>query len=204
MSKALLLFGGGVDSAALGMWMFKQGIPFDCILFDYQQKAFEGEYHAAMHFMDVWGSHLHIDAIRMWNKIQHPMLLNGVMAQEHSKNVLALRNQAFLTAASIRAIDLGYDSLYIGFHQEPADSQFHDARIEFGLGFQALLHMQGIELKIEMPFANLTKAEYIHHLNPFHLSKTFSCYESQTRKECGICTHCQQKKEYILQSGNVD
>lgn len=204
MNKGLLLFGGGIDSAALGMYLFKHDVAFDCLLFNYQHKSYNGERHAAMHFTNVWGNKLHEQSINLWSVMNHPMLIDGIMTNEHNENVLPLRNQAFLTSATIHALALGYDTLYIGYHIEPSNSKFHDARIEFGLGFQALLDMQGVNVKIEMPFATLNKEEYIYHLNTYHLLKTFSCYESQTTEECGICTHCQQKKQYIQQSLNAD
>lgn len=200
----LLLYGGGIDSSALAMWLFNSKIKFDMLLINYNQKAYKGELAAAKYFANITNSKLIIKKINSWNDVKHPLLKQGVMTDIHNKNVIALRNQTFLNEASIYCLNNSYQSIYCGFHVEPKGSKFYDAKQEFVVAYQNLLLTQKIKLKIVTPFANQTKEQYIHNLNLTTIKKTFSCYESKTKKECGKCTHCKQKAKFIKQSFDVN
>ena len=91
----------------------------------------------------------------------------------------------------------GYSRIYIGIHQEPQESQFYDAMSPSIEGYQKLLDIQQINIEICMPFNEMNKKEYIKYLSFEDIENTFSCYESSGIRECGKCTHCLQKKDFI-------
>ena len=201
-TSSLLLFGGGVDSVCLGAFLHEHGTSFDLLFIDYRQKAVVGEFEAAVFFAEEFDAKLHCIRSDAYRNIKNP-ILNGEMAKEHSHNVLPIRNQLFLTLATIFAGENGYNKIYLGFHQEPFDSKFYDATPAFVDSYQQLLNIQEVRVEIKTPFAFLPQRDYLQYATKSQLSKSFSCYESKTETECGQCTHCTRKRE-LFKSLDVD
>jgi len=189
----IILFGGGIDSSCLANYLYQKGKKFKLLYINYNQKALVGELESAKHFAKLFNSDLIVLKTNAYNDSKNP-LLNGKVAINHSKNVLAVRNQLFLTIATIYAINNNIKNIYLGFHKEPKGSKFHDAKKKFVDCYQELLRSQKLNIKIRVPFIKQTQLSYITK-NKSLISKSFSCYESKGKKECGKCTHCKHKKK---------
>lgn len=131
----------------------------------------------------------------IFNSFNSP-LLNKKMALNHSQNYLPLRNQVLLTLATMYAVKNNYKDIYVGFHVEPVNSVYYDAMSSFLKEYNSLIKSQKLSVKVVAPLIELTQIESIIKTDVINLiNKSFSCYESKTKKECGKCTHCIHKKQ---------
>ena len=116
-------------------------------------------------------------------------------------NRLELRNLVLISMAAAYIASTNFDGdsrLYLGFHREPVDAPFPDARTEYLEPLQeALYRATGAKVTLETPFATLTRLEILQNylcLDEDILTRSYTCYEE---RECGECTHCQEKNLLI-------
>jgi len=198
----LVLFGGGLDSVCLSEYLRKTQKSFDLVHINYGQKAWVGENQSATYFAEKFNCKLISLSTNAYANSNNP-ILNNEMAIEHKDNVLHLRNQILFDITTIYAVENLYKNIYVGFHKEPTDSQFYDAMPKFLFAYNKLLEVQKVPVTILAPLSNVEQQSYINYTDKQLLTKSFSCYESNTTTECGQCTHCKHKAK-LLESRNAN
>lgn len=204
MTKHFLLYGGGLDSTALLVYLIKaQGVDpsqLELIHVNYGQKAVIPEAEAAFYFTAKY--RLKVTRLTCDLGFSTSSIMCGSdLGVDKQDNRLELRNLVLISMAAsyIASTNFEGDShLYLGFHREPVDAPFPDARTEYLEPLQeALYRSTGAKVTLETPFANLTRLEILQqylHYDEDILTRSYTCYEEV---ECGECVHCQEKKLLI-------
>lgn len=198
----ILLFGGGLDSVCLASFLNDYGVNYEIMIVNYGQKAWKGELASAKYYGKILGKNVYIKKTNFYLNSKNP-LLNGEKAEKHEQNVLHYRNLHLITLAASRAKEIGAKYIYVGFHLEPKDSKFEDAKPKFLFRVNKLFESLNEKVRIEAPFIKMKQEEYISTTR-ININKSFSCYESKTEEECGKCTHCIHKKELIKKSSSFN
>lgn len=192
-----VLFGGGLDSCALVEFLIVEGFRPLLVHIDYGQKARRGEV-AALCAMQNRHS-LESYRINLQGVLPDSPLTTKLVTTDHDKNFIPFRNLLFMVAAAAGLAHLPIEKVYLGFHQEPGDSVYHDAKANVILpALNTILHMiyPNQNISFHAPFGMIERVAYLRstlNLYPSLFEDSFSCYESITEIECGRCTHCQQK-----------
>ena len=207
--KQLIAYGGGMDSACL-LDHATYGYPLGpknsfknpnvaCVIFNYGQKAWEGERASARYFCDYYGVQLYEKKLPLVEGSPNPLQKGSGSSTKHNDYVLPLRNLILISHASALAAQLKFDEVLVGFHIEPSKSKFADAKATFALSMRDAVQDAGGPT-LRFPFITQERHEFIftHAMRNKHiLTKSFSCYESHTTKECGKCTKCLIKAKII-------
>ena len=114
------------------------------------------------------------------------------------------RNIVLLSKAGVYCAAAGIDYLLLG---TLAHNPFPDATPEFRTAMQRALSLGlAYELKIDAPYADLSKAEIVRRgvaLGvPFHL--TLSCMSPKETSHCGACSKCRERHDAFRQAGLAD
>lgn len=198
----ILLFGGGVDSVCLASYLNECGIDYEILIINYGQKAWKGELSSARYYGRLLNKKVTIKKTDFYSDSKNP-ILNGKKAIKHEQNILHYRNLHFITIAASRAKKIKAKNIYVGFHLEPKESKFEDAKPRFLLAVNKLFKSLGETLTVKAPFIKVKQEKYIRKTK-ININKSFSCYESKTENECGKCTHCKHKKELIKKSSSFN
>jgi len=189
----MILFGGGIDSCAL-VELYR---PYDPILvyFDYGQKAYSGEVAATIHYATKYNLRSHVIKVPPTILPSSP-LTDGAMASDHAQNYLPGRNLVFAALALPLAIKLGCTEILLGASPSN-DNVYNDAKQPFADMFNALAGFgyPGAPA-LRMPLLKMKRIDYARFAlsrEPRLFDIAFSCYESKTVDECGLCTHCKIK-----------
>ena len=199
MSKAMVLFSGGVDSTTcLGLAIEKYGKENVIALsISYGQKH-KKEVEAARSIAAYYGIEL--------PKESYAEQLKETSGKPVSTYV-PFRNGLFLASAASIALSKNCEVIYYGAHADDAagnaypdcSSAFNDA-----MG-QAIYLGSGNQVRIEAPFVNWTKAKVVGEglrlKVPYEL--TWSCYEGGD-KPCGVCGTCRDRAEAFRANGVLD
>jgi 7-cyano-7-deazaguanine synthase in queuosine biosynthesis len=199
MTRHIILYGGGLDSTALFLHLRcrLQLSPLELFFVDYGQKAAQPELMAACYF----GSKYDVKVTRRVLDMGYSTatILRGTVLGTAQSNRLELRNVRLLSlAASYAATVYKSAILYVGFHKEPLDSGYLDAKTEYLTHLEkAFAAATSVPLAIEAPFSHMERHDILklgHTLDPDILTHSHTCYEE---KVCGECPHCLQKKAMI-------
>ena len=217
MSKALVLFSGGVDSTTcLAMAIDKYGKDNVIALsVSYGQKHIK-EIEASNKIAEYYGvEHLKLDLSEMF-KFSNCSLLSQsteevpheTYAEQLSKTdgkpvstYVPFRNGLFLSSASAIALSKECDVIYYGAHaDDSAGNAYPDCSSAFNNAMStAIYEGSGHQLQIVAPFVNLTKKDVVAigvKLNvPYQL--TWSCYEGKD-EPCKVCGTCRFSFEVII------
>ena len=220
MSKALVLFSGGVDSTTcLAMAIDKYGKDNVIALsVSYGQKHIK-EIEASNKIAEYYGvEHLKLDLSEMF-KFSNCSLLSQsteevpheTYAEQLSKTdgkpvstYVPFRNGLFLSSASAIALSKECDVIYYGAHaDDSAGNAYPDCSSAFNNAMStAIYEGSGHQLQIVAPFVNLTKKDVVAigvKLNvPYQL--TWSCYEGKD-EPCKVCGTCHDRREAFLANG---
>lgn len=220
MSKALVLFSGGVDSTTcLAMAIDKYGKDNVIALsVSYGQKHIK-EIEASNKIAEYYGvEHLKLDLSEMF-KFSNCSLLSQsteeipheTYAEQLSKTdgkpvstYVPFRNGLFLSSASAIALSKECDVIYYGAHaDDSAGNAYPDCSSAFNNAMStAIYEGSGHQLQIVAPFVNLTKKDVVAigvKLNvPYQL--TWSCYEGKD-EPCKVCGTCRDRCEAFLANG---
>ena len=220
MSKALVLFSGGVDSTTcLAMAIDKYGKDNVISLsVSYGQKHIK-EIEASNKIAEYYGvEHLKLDLSEMF-KFSNCSLLSQsteevpheTYAEQLSKTdgkpvstYVPFRNGLFLSSASAIALSKECDVIYYGAHaDDSAGNAYPDCSSAFNNAMStAIYEGSGHQLQIVAPFVNLTKKDVVAigvKLNvPYQL--TWSCYEGKD-EPCKVCGTCRDRREAFLANG---
>lgn len=198
-SKNFLLYGGGLDSTALAVLLHAEGKKLTLVHIDYGQKAVRGERQSALYFASKYGFSLGLLKADMGYSESH-IMKGAPLAINSETNRLELRNPLLITLAASYAASVFPDSaanrLYLGFHYEPPEACFPDARIEYLGSLERALRLAcNTPTELRAPVHTLTRTELISKavaLDPEVLTHSYTCYQETV---CGKCTHCLQLEE---------
>lgn len=223
MSKAMVLFSGGVDSTTcLGLAIEKYGKENVIALsISYGQKH-KKEVEAARSIAAYYGIELlslDLQKIFMYSDCslleqsdaEVPKESYAEQLKETSgkpvSTYVPFRNGLFLASAASIALSKNCEVIYYGAHADDAagnaypdcSSAFNDA-----MG-QAIYLGSGNQIRIEAPFVNWTKAKVVGEglrlKVPYEL--TWSCYEGGD-KPCGVCGTCRDRAAAFRANGVLD
>ena len=223
MSKAMVLFSGGVDSTTcLGLAIEKYGKENVIALsISYGQKH-KKEVETARSIAAYYGIELlSLDLQKIFTYSDCSLLEQSdaeVPKESYAEQLketsgkpvstyVPFRNGLFLASAASIALSKNCEVIYYGAHADDAagnaypdcSSAFNDA-----MG-QAIYLGSGNQVRIEAPFVNWTKAKVVGEglrlKVPYEL--TWSCYEGGD-KPCGVCGTCRDRAEAFRANGVLD
>jgi 7-cyano-7-deazaguanine synthase in queuosine biosynthesis len=168
----------------------------NCMLIhiDYGQKAALMERKAAMHFANKYNFGAYYTSMDL-SFSKASIMKNVDMGLTQDQNRLELRNLLFLSyAASYAASTYTGSSIYVGFHKEPLESTFLDAKSEYLKNLNTAIDLAcDQKINFKAPFQLLSRKEILKtamDFDPEIIWHSYTCYEEI---ECGKCIHCKQK-----------
>jgi 7-cyano-7-deazaguanine synthase len=213
MSKPIVLFSGGLDSAVL-LWKLREGRKDPkAISFDYGQRhrrelqnafAFTDKFDIEHEIGDLRGiAHL----IKSGSQTGSDPVPEGHYAEESmKKTIVPNRNMIFLAIAIGWAQSTGSTEVFYAAHAGD-HAIYPDCRPDFfePLTVAAYQSSWPPHVRLRGPFLGLSKAQIVQQgavLNtPFEL--TYSCYNGR-QKHCGKCGTCVERKEAFQLAGVAD
>lgn len=193
----VILFGGGLDSGAMVEHAIMLGKTPILFHIDYGAKARAGEHRALLHFAIKYNLRYKVCSLPKFLYEKSP-LHEGAMAKDHAKNFLPGRNLIFLSIGASWAASIESREVWTGFHVEPPESVYEDAKARFLYELDQLMEQtyDGFP-RLVAPFIQREREDYLREAmktESLLFQRTFSCYESSYVQECGKCTHCQAKE----------
>jgi len=199
-NKGVMIFSGGMDSAAmLRMVQFNSG-ELHCITFDYGQRhRREIEYakiqieHAKLisfshNFEDTQIYHKIIDVTFLKELITSSSLTNEKIDNPNVKDMIGeaqpvsyvpFRNQIFLSIACAHAESIGADTVYHGATQVDSLAGYWDGSEQFREQFQALIDLNRKEqIKLMCPLLAMNKKAIVEYgaSSKIDYKYTYTCY----------------------------
>lgn len=212
MSKAIVLFSGGLDSTTCLALAKTQNKEVIAISFDYCQRHIVELERAKAIAKEYEVEHL---IIRIDNNIFSGSALTNESIEvpdfDGSNTIpvtyVPARNTIFLSYALGLAESRKAERIYIGVSSVDY-SGYPDCRPEYILAYQNLMNQAIIGLDIELvtPLINLSKAETIKIGLDLGVdySKTISCYKADINgNACGICDSCTLRAKGFLEAKNI-
>ncbi|MFC2154054.1 7-cyano-7-deazaguanine synthase QueC [Candidatus Altiarchaeota archaeon] len=215
--KAVCLVSGGMDSCVCAAIAAKECDELYFLHLNYGHRTEERErkaFHDLAEYFEVSGV-LEVD-VSFLRKIGGSSLTDkgidvpeaDLSREEIPPTYVPFRNANILSIATSWAEVVGAGRIYFGAVEEDS-SGYPDCRESFVSSFQQTID-EGTkpETKIEIvaPLIHLSKKEIVlkgKELNaPFEL--TWSCYQSNGPKACGICDSCALRKKGFKEAGSVD
>lgn len=200
MSKRnLLLFGGGLDSAAYFVLMCHFGISFKPLLINYGQLAWRGEWSALEKLtLDLTGTHVSRDSSIYTHSIKDvqkgpTFLLTG--NKDHDPYV---RGRNFLLIA--KALKHG-DNIILGLC-DPGYKPFPDADEEFIRNVNESVRACFTDAQVLAPFINVSRPTVLAaaaSVYPKLFDTAWTCWTVKEASfdqpesaitQCGVCKHC--------------
>lgn len=206
MMRTLLLYGGGIDSSTLLVYL-ANGLrhasttdSLSAVFFRYGQKAEELEHEACAYFCKEYNVDLHVVDVPFSMLTKSTIMSGASIADDPKTNIVDGRNCTFVSLAGMLAARIGANKLAMGYHIEPVARPFPDASIEFVHAINKMIPYAYVhKFEVIAPFADYTREEifrYADHIDPEILKHAHTCYEN-VRGGCGICSHCLTKKELM-------
>lgn len=195
--KTMLLLSGGMDSAALLWWKR----PEVALTIDYGQLAAEAEIAASKEFCRI------LDIPHEVLKIDCRELGSGDMAGQEANEYAPAsdwwpyRNQFLITIASMRAISMGVNRIWIGTVR--SDFSHKDGTIMFIDHINRLMLIQEGNITVEAPAIHYSTKELIEISGiPMEvLSWSHSCHKANFA--CGNCRGCNKYFQIYRELGYV-
>lgn len=194
MKKSLLLFSGGLDTTTLLYWLVDEGIPVQCLGFDYGQQA-KQELNYAKHTCDKLNVKYEIMDLTKLN-ISGELGKDGNISNK-TDIIIPNRNSIFLSIATNYAIKNNCSVVYIG--SKLGEVACFDERYEFIEQFNELNRVSDITpIQIKAPFVYYDSKEVIELALDLGvpLSETWSCFGGK-KERCGTCRNCKLFPEII-------
>jgi 7-cyano-7-deazaguanine synthase in queuosine biosynthesis len=186
--KNILLFGGGLDSAFYFLNFIEKKIPFECLWVDYGQRTRLGEVAAMAKFCSKYDVFYQETATTLISGYTAPNLLmkTGTLPFVEGRNLGLL----------MTALKYG-DMIHMGF-TDPGYTPFKDADQEFIDNMNKILSASFNEKRVSAEFIGTSRLELFkkfYKIEPRLLDMAFTCWESETLEECGVCKHCLLKAQ---------
>lgn len=209
----LLLYGGGIDSSTLLVYLAKQRDRYNAVVndgeelkqlsavfFRYGQKAEILEQAACQRFCNQYDVPLYVVDTPFASLTSSAIMKGAQLADDPKINILDGRNFTLIGLAGMLAAKINASQLAMGYHVEPVARPFPDASIEFVHAINRMIPFAYVHpFKVVAPFSEWTREEifaYAKEKAPDVLEYAHTCYENVPRG-CGECSHCKLKKEIL-------
>jgi 7-cyano-7-deazaguanine synthase len=197
--RALVLYGGGIDSSTVLAFLHEQDYKLGALWVDYGQVAAEQEKLSCLSFCQPRGIELHTIKIDIDLGAKSAIMNRDAKKDDRKSNVLDGRNAILLSLAASVAVAHDYSTIAVGFHYEP-DKTFPDSRPEFFQAFRSLLDVGMVQpVSLVAPFQRLERSEIFalaDSIDSLILDVAHTCY-ADVPFGCGVCSHCLQKASYV-------
>lgn len=200
MKRAVLLYGGGIDSTALLLELVKERKVI-ALHINYGQVAFMQERRAAQYWCGKYG----VFYDTFFTHLEHVSPAASIVGGKGG-DMMDGRNMALIAMGAMYASARNIHEVCVGFHQEPADHPFPDATEE---GLAAMQHavtvMCAAPIKLLAPLSKLPRFEIVKNamaIDDRFLDETHTCYTNEYNG-CGKCAHCIQKAGFVSQMRRV-
>ena len=210
MSRALVIFSGGLDSTVALYWARKQYDYVEALSFEYGSKHNEIEYNHALKTcfkLNIPNTRLHLDFMRDFKS----SLINGEIPtadynEENMKStVVPFRNGIMLAIATGYAESNDFDYIILGNHAGDHDL-YPDCREDFTKAMQKAIKLGTYkDIEFVSRFCNMSKADIVKLGSELNVdfSLTYSCYKGR-EKHCGLCGTCRERKQAFKDSNIKD
>ncbi len=181
----LLLFSGGLDSAALAY----QERPDVCLTIDYGQRPAAGEIRAAAALSHHMGLRHEIVSVDFSSLGLGPLAGRPSSELAQAPEWWPYRNQMLITVAGMRFVAQGLKEIMFG---AVATDVHADGKAPFIRATDKLMQLQEGGVRVSAPARRLHPMTLIHKSGiPYDLlGATFSCHALDT--PCGTCRGCQK------------
>ena len=213
MSKALVVFSGGLDSTTLLYYAIKHFDEVETLSFTYGSKHNDIEHEYALKTcekLNIKNTLISLDFISQYFKSDLLKsggdIPEGMYNEENMKStVVPFRNGIMLAIAAGFAESNDIDVLLLGNHSGD-HAIYPDCRPEFIANIAGAIR-EGTEKRIQVisPFCDMTKTDIVKLGAELGVdySLTYSCYKGG-KKHCGKCGTCTERKESFEQAGVKD
>ena len=199
----LIVYGGGLDSAAMATFAHQRSLSAHLLHFDYGQKACRGERASMGYFASKFQFAMTEAEISPDIVPRTPLTTEHVVTDlnDQKRNEVPGRNVMFLALAFSMATRLGtVHTIWIGADIPVTGGGFNDQKQPTFDAFNAMTAFAYGERspRVHAPLlAFRSKMDYLRHAftsSPELFTHSFSCYDSSSLIECGVCNHCQSKR----------
>lgn len=220
MTKILVLFSGGLDSATCLAKAVREYGKENVIALSvfYGQKHIKEldsvdkivKHYAVEHLsLNLAAIYEHSDSALLTGRseIEKGTYENQLKNSSVISTYIPFRNGLFISAAAGVALSKNCDEIWFGAHRDDAASSVYpDCSVDFLNSMKSALYIgSGNKLTLKAPFISLTKKDIVElgsKLNvPFQL--TWSCYEGK-EYPCGKCATCIDRENAFKQNGLTD
>lgn len=213
MSKALVVFSGGLDSTTLLYYALEHFDEVETLSFTYGSKHNDIEHEYALKTcekLNIKNTLISLDFISQYFKSDLLKsggdIPEGMYNEENMKStVVPFRNGIMLAIAAGFAESNDIDVLLLGNHSGD-HAIYPDCRPEFIANIAGAIR-EGTEKRIQVisPFCDMTKTDIVKLGAELGVdySLTYSCYKGG-KKHCGKCGTCTERKESFEQAGVKD
>lgn len=195
--KGVLLYGGGLDSTALLMYLTQNNVELIALHINYGQVAFEEEQLACWRYCKRYGVEYATLGIDLRAASPHASIVGG-----DGGDCMDGRNAVLIATAAMFAAARAIPAVYVGFHEEPPNAPFPDAT-EAGLNAMryAVRSMFKSHVHILAPFMSQSREQIARRafaMDPGFFEDTHTCYTNEPGG-CGKCAHCIKKADFERQ-----
>ena len=217
MTKAVVLFSGGLDSTTCLAIARSQGYTPYALSFDYGQRH-RAELEAAQRMTQHLGVHHETVQLSMGHLGGSALTDTAIDVPNYKASddipvtYVPARNTTFLSIALGWAEILDAEAIFIGVSSIDY-SGYPDCRPEYIHAFQAMANLatktgiEGRPITIHTPLIKLNKAQTIQTGTSLGVdyAMTVSCYQANDKGEaCGVCDSCHLRQQGFLSAGIND
>jgi len=208
MTRAIVLFSGGLDSTTILAWALAKGRECLALTFNYGQRHLI-ELDAAKKITEHYGVPQHTIVIDPSTFAKSSLVDDSEM--NASNTYVPARNTLFLAYALGQAEIEGAQEIYIGPNKADIEG-YPDCRPAFIEAFQNLANVatkqatDSVAPKIVAPLLDLDKKDIVEKAISLKvpLQLTHSCYDPVGNHLCGKCSACTIRHQAFQDAGITD
>lgn len=194
LKKSLILFSGGLDTTVLLYQLVNEGIPVQCLTFDYGQQAKEEIEHAKQtcEKLNISYEVMDITSLNISGELGE-----GGNIENSVDIIIPNRNSIFLAIATNYAITHGCEIVYIG--SKLGETACLDETYEFIEEYNRLNAKSDItQVKIKAPLIYMDSEDVIEEALKLNvpLVDTWSCFGKE-KTRCKKCKNCKALKTIL-------
>lgn len=217
MSKAVVVFSGGLDSTVLLEQCIKDHDEVYVLTFDYNQRH-KKEIQVAKNYIENIPSimeHKVVDLSFFSNLVTSSAITNkdidvpkmkDIIGEAQSVAYVPNRNMMFLSIAASYAESVGASEIYYGAVAVDNLSGYWDCTEDFVVNINNLLsynRMNRIEVKAPLLFKTKKEIVELGRELGVRFEHTWTCYEGK-EISCGICPSCAARLAGFKKAGIID
>lgn len=194
MKKSLLLFSGGLDTTTILYQLVDEGIPVQCLIFDYGQQA-KKEIECAVKTCEKLNVDYEVMDITSLNISGN--LGEGGNNRSQTSIIIPNRNSIFLAIATNYAISHNCEVVYIG--SKLGAEACYDEKYDFIEKYNELNEVSDIKyIPIKAPFIYYDTIDVLDLALDLEvpLIDTWSCFGNKEYR-CGECKNCKALPEIL-------